>query len=62
MGADEVEPGSVMLFFLLLSAFIAVLALRAHLLSLADSGRAVAAAVPAPTAIAAKSVLLQTAF
>jgi len=48
MGADEVEPGSVMLFFLLLSAFIAVLALRAHLLSLADS--AVAAAVPAPTA------------
>jgi hypothetical protein len=62
MRADEIEPGSVMLFFLLLSAFMAVLALRTHLLSPADSVRAVAAVATPPTAIADKSVSLRTAF
>jgi hypothetical protein len=62
MRADEIEPGSVMLFFLLLSAFVAVLALRAHLLSPADSSPTVAAAANQSAAIAAKSVSLRTAF
>jgi hypothetical protein len=42
------------LFFLLLSAFIAILALRAHLLAPVDSNAAVAAASAPPIALAAK--------
>jgi hypothetical protein len=60
--ASEIEPGSIMLFFLLLSVFIAILALRSRLLAPADSSPTVAAAVNPPAAIAAKSVSLRTAF
>jgi len=42
------------LFFLLLSAFIAILALRAHLLAPVDSNAAVGAASAPPIALAAK--------
>jgi hypothetical protein len=60
--ADEVEPGSVMTFFLLLSAFIAVLALRAYLLSPSDSTPTAAAATNHSAVVVAKSVSLRTAF
>jgi hypothetical protein len=50
----EVEPGSIVLFFMLLSAFIAVLILRAHLLVPVDSNAAVAASAAPPVALAAK--------
>jgi hypothetical protein len=52
--ADEVAPGSIVLFFLLLSAFIAILTLRAHLLAPVASNAAVAAASAPPIALAAK--------
>jgi hypothetical protein len=62
MRDDEVEPRSILLFFALLSAFIAILTLRAHLLAAADSGASAASAATAPTALAAKSSPLRSVF
>jgi hypothetical protein len=50
----KVEPHSIVLFFLLLSAFIAILTLRAHLLAPIDSSAMVAASKAPPIALAAK--------
>jgi hypothetical protein len=58
----EVEPGSIVLFFLLLSAFIATLALRAHFLAPVDSRAAVVASAAPKTALAAKPSPLQPNF
>jgi hypothetical protein len=52
---SDVETRSIMLFLLLLSAFVALLTLRAHLLAPADSSPAVSAAATLPSALAAKS-------
>jgi hypothetical protein len=60
MREHQVEPRSIVLFFALLSAFIATLTLRAHLLAPANSS-AVAAAQAAPqTSVAAKVSSLRT--
>jgi hypothetical protein len=62
MREHEVEPRSIVLFFALLSAFIATLTLRAYLLAQANSS-AVAAAQPAPqTSLTAKVSSLRTAL
>jgi hypothetical protein len=60
MREHQVEPRSIVLFFALLSAFIAILTLRAHLLAPANSS-AVAAAQAAPqTSLTAKVSSLRT--
>jgi len=59
---SEVEPRSILLLFALLSAFIAILTLRAHLLAAAGSEASVASAVTAPTALAAKASSLRPNF
>jgi hypothetical protein len=59
---NEVEPRSILLFFALLSAFIAILTLRAHLLVPAGSGTSATSAATAPTALAAKFSSLRPAF
>jgi hypothetical protein len=58
----DVEPRSIMLFLLLLSAFVALLTLRVHLLAPADSNPVVSAAATLPSALAAKSSSLRTSF
>lgn len=50
MRDDEIEPGAILLFVLLLSAFIAILTLRAQLLAPVESSAAASAATTAPTA------------
>jgi hypothetical protein len=62
MRENEIEPRSIVIFFLLLSAFIAILTLRAHLLAPADSGPAVTSTSAPPTALAAKSWSLRPGF
>lgn len=62
MRDSEVEPRSILLFFVLLSAFIAILTLRAHLLAAAGSGASAASAATAPTALAAKASSLRPNF
>jgi hypothetical protein len=54
MGENEVEPRSIVLFFLLLATFIAILTLRAHLVTPVDSSATVAASKAPPIALAAK--------
>jgi hypothetical protein len=61
-GRREVEPGSIVLFFLLLSAFIATLALRAHFLAPVDSRATVVASAAPKTALAAKPSPLRPNF
>jgi hypothetical protein len=51
-----------MLFLLILSAFAALLILRAHLLAPADSNPVVSAAATLPSALAAKSSSLRPTF
>lgn len=63
MRADEIAPRSIVLFLLLLSAFIAILTLRAYLLAPVDSSPIVRAAAAPPTALlAAKSSSLRPSF
>jgi len=62
MRSDEIEPRSIMLLFLLLSAFIGILTLRAHLLATASSSAAVAAHVGPPIARAVKLSSLRLDF
>jgi len=62
MREGEVEPRSIVLFLLLLSAFVAILTLRAHLLAPVDSSPVVSAAAPLPSALAAKSSSLRPGF
>jgi hypothetical protein len=59
---SDVEPRSIMLFLLLLSAFVALLILRAHPLAAADSNPVVSAAATLPSALAAKSLSLRPSF
>jgi len=59
---SEVEPRSILLFFALLSAFIAILTLRAHLLAPAGSDASAASTATAPTALAAKFSSLRPGF
>jgi hypothetical protein len=59
---SDVEPRSIMLFLLLLSAFVALLILRAHPLAAADSNPVVSAAATLPSALAAKSSSLRPSF
>jgi hypothetical protein len=59
---SEVESRSIVLFLLLLSAFVALLILRAHLLAPADSNPVVGAAATLPSALAAKSSSLRPSF
>jgi hypothetical protein len=62
MHGEEIEPGSILLFFLLLMAFIAILALRAHLLVPVGTRAAMAApSAPAATLIA-KALSLRPGF
>jgi hypothetical protein len=56
----EVEPRSVVLFFALLSAFIATLTLRAHLLAPANSSAVAAAQATPQTSLTAKVSSLWT--
>jgi hypothetical protein len=58
----EVEPGSIVLFFLLLSTFIATLALRARFLAQVDSRAAVVASAAPKTALTAKPSPLRPNF
>jgi hypothetical protein len=51
---SEVELRSILLFFALLSAFIAILTLRAHRLTAAGSGASGASRATVPTALAAR--------
>jgi hypothetical protein len=62
MRESDVEPRSVVLFLLLLSAFVALLTLRVHLLASADSNPVVSAAATLPSALAAKSSSLRPSF
>lgn len=59
---SDVEPHSIMLFLLLLSAFVALLILRAHLLAAADSIPGVSAAATLSSALAAKFSSLWPSF
>jgi len=58
----EIETPSIVLFLLLLSAFVAILTLRAHLLAPVDSSPAVGVAATLPSAVAAKSSSLRPHF
>jgi hypothetical protein len=62
MRERELETHSIVLFLLLLSAFLAILTLRAHLLAPVDSSPAVGAAATLPSAVAAKSSSLRPHF
>jgi|GEM_PF-3868216 len=62
MRERELETCSIVLFLLLLSAFLAILTLRAHLLAPVDSSPAVGAAATLPSALAAKSLPLRPGF
>jgi len=62
MREGEIEPRSIVLFLLLLSAFVAILTLRAHLLVRTDSSPVVSAAATVPSALAAQSSSLRPSF
>jgi hypothetical protein len=62
MRESEIEPRSIALFLVLLSAFVAILTLRAHLLAPVDSSPVVSAAPTLPSALAAKSSSLRPSF
>jgi hypothetical protein len=62
MRERELETRSIVLFLLLLSAFIAILILRAHLLAPVDPSPVVGAAATLPSAVAAKSSPLRPGF
>jgi hypothetical protein len=62
MRERELETRSIVLFLLLLSAFLAILTLRAHLLAPVDSNRVIGAAATLPSALAAKSSSLRPSF
>jgi hypothetical protein len=59
MRERELETPSIVLFLLLLSAFVAILTLRAHLFAPVDSSPAVGVAATLPSALAAKSSSLR---
>jgi hypothetical protein len=62
MRERELETRSIVLFLLLLSAFVAILILRARLLAPVDPGPVVGAAATLPSAVAAKSSPLRPGF
>jgi hypothetical protein len=62
MRDDGIEPGSIMLFVLLLSAFIAILTLRAHLLGRVDRSAAMVAPPTPALALVAKGSSLGPTF
>lgn len=62
MRDDEIESGSILLFVLLLSAFIAILTLRAHLLAPVESSAAMAAPSTSAVTLIAKASSLRPAF
>jgi hypothetical protein len=60
MRERQVEPRSIVLFFTLLSAFIALLTLRAHLRAPANSSAVATAQAPPQTSLTAKVSSLWT--
>jgi hypothetical protein len=62
MRDDDIEPGSILLFVLLLSAFIAILTLRAHLLGRVDTSAAIVAPPTPALALVAKASSLGPSF
>jgi hypothetical protein len=62
MRERELETRSIVLFLLLLSAFLAILILRAHLLAPVDPNRVIGVAATLPSALAAKSSSLRPSF
>jgi hypothetical protein len=62
MHGSEVAPRSIVLFFALLAAFIAVLILREHRPAIAGSNSPAAAAATIPAALAAQVWSLPPAF
>jgi hypothetical protein len=62
MRERELETRSIVLFLLLLSAFLAILTVRAHLLAPVDPNRVIGAAATLPSAVAAKSSPLRPGF
>jgi hypothetical protein len=62
MREHQVEPRSVVLFFALLSAFIVILTLRAHLLAPATSSAVAAVQAASQTSLTAKASSLRDRF
>jgi hypothetical protein len=62
MRESEIETRSIVLFFALLSAFIALLILRAHRLTAAGSGASVGSAATASSTLAARISSLSPGF
>jgi hypothetical protein len=62
MREDQIELRSIVLFFALLSAFIAILILRAQLLAPPGSSTVAATSAAPPTALAAKTLSLRPDF
>jgi hypothetical protein len=60
MREHRVEPRSIVLFFALLSAFVAILTLRAHLRASANSSAVATAQAPPQTSLTAKVSSLWT--